>query len=156
MKIGPYRAHFTGYQPQLRASQEFCEDIPNVAKAIIVLDFINEPLREMAIEFRLVHDVNNVGVNATIDDLGSAEDIERASMFVQPAARYPQGSVDVSLEFTEPGQFIGMVTANDDRSAAERTYVAVFPIFGRPNKLVGAPQVDRRHRLPWCGAVPMV
>ena len=45
MTIGPYRAHFSGYQPKLRASQEFCEDIPAVADAIIVLDFISQPLR---------------------------------------------------------------------------------------------------------------
>jgi hypothetical protein len=52
MSIGPYRAHFTGYQPAVRASQEFCEDIPVVAKSIIVLDFISQPLRVMAVSAR--------------------------------------------------------------------------------------------------------
>ena len=115
MTIGTYKAHFTGYQPQVRASQEFCEDIPMVAESIIVLDFISRPLRDMLIDFRIVKDVNEVGVTATIDDLGSAEDIERATMFRRPPEKFPRGSVDVTIEFIDEG--------TDTR----REYVSVFP-----------------------------
>lgn len=127
MTIGTYKAHFTGYQPQVRASQEFCEDIPVVAESIIVLDFISRPLRDMLIDFRVVRDVNEVGVKATIDDLGSAEDIERATMFRRPPERFPRGSVDVAIEFTEPGQYIGILTATDEGTDVRREYVSVFP-----------------------------
>ncbi len=125
--IGTYKAHFTGYQPQARASQEFCEDIPVVARSIIVLDFISRPLRDMLIDFRVVKDINEVGVSATIDDLGSADDIERATMFRRPPERFPRGSVDVSIDFTEPGQYIGIMTAIDDDADVRREYVSVFP-----------------------------
>jgi len=127
MTIGTYKAHFTGYQPQVRASQEFCEDIPMVAESIIVLDFISRPLRDMLIDFRIVKDVNEVGVTATIDDLGSAEDIESATMFRRPAEKFPRGSVDVTIDFTEPGQYIGIMTAIDERTDTRREYVSVFP-----------------------------
>src|SRR3990167_8180724 len=30
MKLGTYRSHFTGYQPEKRSTQEFCEDIPEI------------------------------------------------------------------------------------------------------------------------------
>ncbi|MGB1884832.1 MAG: hypothetical protein ACPHUF_13065 [Gammaproteobacteria bacterium] len=125
MQIGPYRAHFTGYQPQLRASQEFCEDIPHVAEAIIVLDFLDNRLREMDIEFRVIRDVNDIGISATYDDLGGRDAITAASVFVEAAKRYPRGSVNVSIPFDAPGNFIGIVEANDGEG--NQHYRSVFP-----------------------------
>jgi len=127
MSIGPYRAHFTGYQPAVRASQEFCEDIPAVAESIIVLDFINRPLREMAVDFRIMRDINDVGITATAADLGSEADIEQATVFYRPAERYVRGSFDVAISFDEPGKFIGVLTAVDEKTDTRREYVSVFP-----------------------------
>ena len=39
LTVGPYRMHFTGYQP-LSQEEEFCEDIPEVGKTVIALDYI--------------------------------------------------------------------------------------------------------------------
>ena len=127
MTIGPYRAHFTGYQPQARASQEFCEDIPVVANAIIVLDFISRPLREMAVDFRIVRDVNEIGISAVYADLGSAQEIEQATMFHRAAERFPRGSFDLEITFDEPGRFIGVLTAVDNKTGTAREYISVFP-----------------------------
>jgi len=125
MTIGPYRAHFSGYQPKLRASEEFCEDIPAVADAIIVLDFISQPLRAMQVDFRVIRDVNNIGVNATYEDLGSAADIDAATVAYRAAERYRNGNFDVTLNFDTAGSFIGILTATDADSGTE--YVSVFP-----------------------------
>ncbi len=125
MTIGPYRAHFSGYQPRLRASQEFCEDIPAVADAIIVLDFISLPLRAMQVDFRVVRDVNNIGVNATYEDLGSAGDIDAATVVYRAAERYRNGNFDVTLNFDTAGSFIGILTATAADSGT--AYVSVFP-----------------------------
>lgn len=125
MTIGRYRAHFTGYQPRERATQEFCEDIPEFAPAIIVLDFVDMALRTMEIDFRVVRDVNQIGVSATYDDLGSVEDLEKATMFYRPPALHPHGSLSVSLNFEQPGGYIGILTAKD--TAAGQTYRSVFP-----------------------------
>lgn len=127
MTIGPYKAHFTGYQPAVRASQEFCEDIPVVAKSIIVLDFISQPLREMAVDFRIIRDVNDIGISATYDDLGSAADIEQATMFYRESERFARGSFDVGIKFDTPGYYIGILTAVDDKTDTRREYVSVFP-----------------------------
>ena len=125
MQVGRFRAHFTGYQPRERASQEFCEDIPEFAPAIIVLDFVDMALRQMEIDFRVVRDVNDIGIYATLDDLGTAEDIEKATVFYREPAVHRRGSMDVSLTFDQPGAYIGVLTATD--TEASRIYTSVFP-----------------------------
>ncbi|MFT4580929.1 MAG: hypothetical protein ACI915_003024 [Gammaproteobacteria bacterium] len=127
MTIGPYKAHFTGYQPAVRASQEFCEDIPVVAKSIIVLDFISQPLREMAVDFRIVRDVNNIGVSARYADLGSPADIEKATLTYRELKIFPRGSVDVEFEFDQAGKYIGIMRALDSNVDDGREYISVFP-----------------------------
>ncbi|MEM7540767.1 MAG: hypothetical protein AAF384_04175 [Pseudomonadota bacterium] len=124
LKVGPYKAHFTGYQPQLRASQEFCEDIPVVADAIIVLDYISRPLREMDVDFRIVRDVSGAGTDATYEDLGDEQAIESATLMYREHAVYPTGSFSVNLSFVAPGAFIGVMTVIDQSG---REYVSVFP-----------------------------
>ncbi len=125
LRIGPYKAHFTGYQPAVRASQEFCEDIPEVHDVIIVLDFIDAPLREMALDFRVVRDVNGAGVDASIEDLGNIADIEAETAHYTPAARYARGNLSINLAFDVAGDFIGIVTARDGKTGP--TYTSVFP-----------------------------
>ena len=46
MRIGPHRAHFTGYQPQTGSAQAFCEDIPEPGRAVIVIDFVDMEVKE--------------------------------------------------------------------------------------------------------------
>ncbi|MDA0822808.1 MAG: hypothetical protein O3C28_10325 [Proteobacteria bacterium] len=125
MTIGPYRAHFSGYQPKLRASKEFCEDIPVVADAIIVLDFISLALRNMNVDFRIIRDVNDIGVSATFADLGTAADIEAATVIYRAAERYGNGNFDVNLSFNNAGSFIGIMTATDPRTG--ENFTSVFP-----------------------------
>ena len=133
--IGPYRAHFSGYQPKLRASKEFCEDIPVVADAIIVLDFISLPLRNMQVDFRVIRDVNEIGVTATYDDLGSAADIAAATLVYREAQRYGNGNFDVSLRFDTAGDFIGVMTATNPDDG--KAYVSVFPFSVGKSSLWG-------------------
>lgn len=125
MKIGPYKAHFTGYQPEKRATQEFCEDIPVVGKSIFVLDYISDDLRTMEADFRIIKDVNNIGNNARLEDLGSQQDIENATIFYQDSKRYPRGTITANYEFSAEGRFIGMVRAIHPDSGRE--YISVFP-----------------------------
>lgn len=124
MKLGPYRSHFTGYQPERRATQEFCEDIPELGNVIMVMDFMTDELRSMPTDFRIVRDVNNIGRSAVYADLGSADDIEKATVFHKPAALYPHGTLSVSHRFPERGRFIGIVTAT---SPAGEKFISVFP-----------------------------
>ncbi|MDD3765011.1 MAG: hypothetical protein PHP86_17090 [Nevskiales bacterium] len=125
MRIGPYRAHFTGYQPEYRATQEFCEDIPVVAPAIIVLDFIDNALRGMDVEFNLLRDREGLGANARYEDLGSMEQIRQHSLFNVPAASYPRGTITLEPKLEESGWYIGVLSATDPKTGG--TLHSVFP-----------------------------
>lgn len=125
MRIGPMRAHFTGYQPELRATQEFCEDIPEVAHSIIVLDVIDKALRSMPIEFYLLRDSQNLGKAARFGDLGGMDSVRSEALFSMPPKTYPRGTVKLEYDFTEPGWYIGVLQATDPDSG--QPYQAVFP-----------------------------
>lgn len=125
IRVGPYKAHFTGYQPEKRATQEFCEDIPVVGKAIFVLDYISDDLRVMDTDFRIIKDVNNIGNKAVLADLGSEQDIEKATIYYNEPTKYPRGTINVRFEFPSEGRYIGLVSATHPDSGRE--YTSVFP-----------------------------
>ena len=125
LKVGPYKAHFTGYQPEARATQEFCEDIPVVGNAIFVMDFISDDLRTMNTDFRIIKDVNEIGNNAVLEDLGTQQDIENATIYYQEGIVYPRGTVNAEYKFTQEGRYIGIVKSIHPDSGRE--YISVFP-----------------------------
>ena len=125
MRIGPMRAHFTGYQPEKRATQEFCEDIPELGKAIIVVDFIDPALRTHNVEFRVLRDTRDLGKTARYEDLGDASAIDTATLFRQDAQVYPKGTLTFEQRFDTPGWFIGMLSATNP--ATGQTLHSVFP-----------------------------
>ncbi|MGB5147684.1 MAG: hypothetical protein WBN86_11230 [Porticoccaceae bacterium] len=127
IKIGPYSAHFTGYLPQERASQEFCEDIPVVTKAIFVIDFISDELRVMDIDFRIVRDVKNIGRRATYEDLGGPEAVEKATVFYEKPKSYSSGTISIHYSFVEPGGYVGVIEAH--HQATGLSYRSVFPFY---------------------------
>lgn len=124
MRIGPYRAHFTGYQPETRATQEFCEDIPALGTAVIAIDFVDEALRRQQVEFRVLRDVHQLGRHARYEDLGDASAIDAATLFRSPAQPYPKGTLTFEQRYEQPGWFIGMLSATD---AEGTTLHSVFP-----------------------------
>jgi len=125
IKIGPYTAHFTGYLPQERASQEFCEDIPVATKAIFVIDFISDELRVMDIDFRIVRDVKNIGPKAVYEDLGGPEAVEKATVFYEGPKSYRGGTISVRYPFVENGGYVGIIEAR--HQATGLSYRSVFP-----------------------------
>jgi hypothetical protein len=127
IKIGRYTAHFTGYLPQERASQEFCEDIPVATKAVFVLDFISDELREMDLDFRIVRDVWNICRMAKYEDLGGPEAIEKATIFYEKPKIYSAGVISVHYPFVESGGYIGIISAH--HQATGLSYRSVFPFY---------------------------
>lgn len=125
IKLGPYQAHFTGYLPKERATQEFCEDIPAVTETIFVLDFISDELREMDLDFRIVRDVNNLGPAATYEDIGGAEAVEKTTIFYEKPRVYAKGVVNVRYSFTQGGGYIGIIEVH--HRATGLSYRSVFP-----------------------------
>lgn len=124
MKLGTYLSHFTAYMPERRATQEFCEDLPEVGNVIMVMDFFSDELRPMQTDFRIVRDVKEIGRTATLTDLGTAEEIEKATVYYKPAAAYPHGTLSASYRFEQEGLFVGIVTATGPDGVR---HVSVFP-----------------------------
>jgi hypothetical protein len=110
LQLGKYSMHFTGYQPQVDGSQEFCEDIPAVGKTVVVLDAIETELRDLPIEVKIMQDPGEKG------DAGAVSVLHLAPQ------RYPTGTVTFELTFDKPGKFVGLVTAGE-----KGEYVSRFP-----------------------------
>lgn len=118
LTVGPYRMHFTGYQP-LSQEEEFCEDIPETGKTVIALDYIQEELRPLTTEVRIIRDV------------GSEENLDEITVFHLPPTVYPSASITVEHNFPEKGKFVGLVTV----TGGTQDYISRFPFSvgeGRP------------------------
>lgn len=111
LRIGPYAMHFTGYQPEATGTKEFCEDIPVVGHTIVAFDAIDQPLREVPVEVRVIRDT------------GDEHDLEAITVLHLPPKVYPSGSVTFEHDFKEAGKFVGLVSTRD----ANGQYVSRFP-----------------------------
>jgi hypothetical protein len=125
MRIGSMRAHFTGYQPKVRASQEFCEDIPELGEAIIVLDFMNPALRKMEIGFRVIKETTGRGARTTYNDIQALLKNPDNILSERAPDQYATGSFNVSLSIKEPGWYVGVLTALDPET--ETQIISAFP-----------------------------
>lgn len=110
LTVGPYRMHFTGYQP-MSQEQEFCEDIPEIGKTVVALDYINEELRPLTTEVRIIRDT------------GSEDNLDEITVFHLPPKVYPNASITVEHVFPEKGKFVGLVTV----TGGKEDYVSRFP-----------------------------
>lgn len=124
LQIGFLTAHFTGYQPQLEGSDEFCEDIPNVGESIFVIDYLHNFLKEMEVDFRIIRDASNLGIYAKWEDIEAMEDIEANTVFYQAPSIESDGVYTASHNFAEKGGYIGIVTAQ--HPSKDTNYQAVF------------------------------
>ncbi len=127
MRIGPYLMNFTGYQPQTKGQETFCDDIPDAGRTIIVLDVeqksggaADDPvnyndLRAMDIDFRVL---KNVGQARDEDNM------EQNTEVYIGKKKYPLGTLHFEHDFKNHGKFIGLLSATDDHG---RVFVSRFP-----------------------------
>lgn len=112
LRIGPYFMHFTGYQPEATSEKEFCEDIPATGHTVVVLDAIDNALREMPMEVRIIRDT------------GDERNLDAITIFRIPPKVYPSGSVSFEYLFDQPGKFVGLVTVTDSK---QQQHLSRFP-----------------------------
>ena len=98
LRVGPYNMHFTGYQPDNTRNKEFCEDIPATGRTVVVLDYMEDALRPLPTEVRV------------IKDTGSEQDLQAITVLHLPPKVYPAGFISFEYSFDQPGKFIGLVT----------------------------------------------
>lgn len=110
LQVGKYQMHFNGYQPDSQGAEQFCEDIPSTGRTVIVLDFIDDDLRKLPIDVRVIRDT------------GAVENVEKETVFHVEPRRYPTGSLSFSYDFKEAGNFVGLVSADGSNG-----HVARFP-----------------------------
>ena len=119
LRVGRYTMHFVGYQPESPSGpREFCEDIPEIGRTIVVLDYLNDELRDLPTEVRIIKDR---GGDAQLDDI---------TVLHIPPKVYASGSLNFELNFREPGKFVGLVSVGENGSRM----VSRFPFsVGRSN-----------------------
>ena len=120
-----YSARFTAYQPDTRASEEFCESLPDTGLTIIVLDYLHPSLKQVPVDFRIIRDITGQGRFAKLEDVEALGDIEPLTVFYQPPLVRPDGSFKIEYDFTDAGKYIGVVTAGHPTN--DQVYAAVFP-----------------------------
>lgn len=110
LKVDSYFMHFTGYQPQ-SSRAEFCEDIPEVGRTIIVLDFVDQSLRDIPVSVNLARDDGARTVNTMNTP---------SSILYIPPKKYPNGTIKIDVNFEQAGRYIGMVAIeNGERNVAK-------------------------------------
>ena len=119
LRIGPHLMHFTGFQPEGDYSREFCEDIPATGPTIIVLDFIDDALRDMPTEVRIVKAAGEA-------------DLDRATVFYLPPKTYTTGSLSLDYTFVDAGNYVGLITVGE----GDHKMLVRFPFaVGSSNRL---------------------
>jgi hypothetical protein len=118
LQIGSYRMHLTGYQPETSGGEEFCEDIPATGNAIIVLDYVDDPLRDMMTGVRVIEKDSWTAAQSP-----SGDDQAKTILDVPPKL-YKAGSVKIERRFDKPGYFVGFLTAEKE---GQEKLVSRFP-----------------------------
>jgi hypothetical protein len=104
LKVGPELIYFAGYQPAASHSR-FCEDAPAVGATIFVFDYAEPELRTMKAAFRILRRTEETEESA-ID--------ESATVAQLPPQVYPTGTFSFEHLFTEPGDYVGVLTVDGE------------------------------------------
>jgi hypothetical protein len=122
LRIGPYIMHFTGYQPGDGYRKELCEDIPSTGATIVILDFIDDALRDLPVSVRIIRDTVS----------RHEHDLDSVTVYHAPPKIYPKGTFSFDHQFQEPGNYVGLVTVGEGNQQA----VGMFPFsVGSPRYL---------------------
>jgi len=125
IRIDFYSAHFTAYQPDTSGNEQFCRDLPDTGETIFVLDYLHQSLKEVPVDFRIIRDITGLGRFVKLKHVEEIEDIEQHTVFYQPPVIRPDASLKIEFDFTEKGEYIGIVSAGHPSN--DTIYTTVFP-----------------------------
>ncbi len=103
LKVGPDFLYFSGYQ-FAASPRKFCEDVPEVGETTLVFDLAQDELRQMKLDLRITRDAGAAPAEGAAPD-GS-------TVAYLPPETYPRGTFSFVHNFDEPGNFVGVVTAD--------------------------------------------
>ena len=122
LEIGFLKAHFKIYLPRTHDREEFCEDLPETTESLFVMEYEHDKLSTMPIDFRIIRDVTGLKSFVREEHVATIDDLEAVTVFYHPPA-IESDVFSVIHRFTEPGWYVGIVTASSDNEQ----YAAVFP-----------------------------
>jgi hypothetical protein len=97
-QMGPDVITFSFYQPTQSRSQ-FCEDIPETGPTTIVIDTLQDELRDMMVEIRIVEADPKGDENAAPNEA------------YLPPAQFRTGVIQLEHDFKKKGDFVALVRA---------------------------------------------
>ena len=113
LHVGPYKMYFHSYLPDTYYDRQFCQELPATGNAVLVLDYVEQELRSLPVEVRIIR------------DNGSEDNLEAVTVTHLPAKVYPTGSIDVKYNFDKPGKFVGLVSIGEKREHMSRLSFSV-------------------------------
>lgn len=124
IKISYLKAHFKIYQPLTEGHTEYCEDLPTATESVFVMEYLHDEMSRIPVDFRIIRDVTGKGRFARWEDVAAIDDLDSVTvLYVEPQVE--PDVFTVLYDFTEEGDYIGVVTAAPD--SGEREHIAVFP-----------------------------
>ncbi|HEY8214337.1 MAG TPA: hypothetical protein VIG36_09445 [Methylocystis sp.] len=105
-QMGPNVITFTFYQPTQSRSQ-FCEDIPETGPTTIVVDTMQDELRDMMVEIRIVE----------ADPKGDDEAAPNEAYL--PPAQFQTGVIQLEHDFKKQGDYVALVRARSEDGRKE-------------------------------------
>jgi len=124
IKISYLKAHFKAYQPELSGHDEYCEDLPDAAETVFVLEYLHDELGRVPVDFRIIRNVTGKGRFARWSDISAISDLDSVTIFHQEPIIEPH-VFTVIHDFAEAGDYVGIVTATPANT--DRLHIAVFP-----------------------------
>lgn len=97
-QMGPNVITFSFYQPTQSRSQ-FCEDVPETGPTTIVIDTMQDELRDMMVEIRIVQ------ADADGDDAAAPTEA------YLPPAQFQTGVIQLQHDFKREGDYVALVRA---------------------------------------------
>jgi hypothetical protein len=125
IKIDFYSAHFTAYQPESSGDKQYCENLPETGATIFVLDYLHRSLKEVPVDFRIIRNVTELGAYARLADVQALGNLDVHTVYYRPPIVERTGSYKAEVQFSEPGEYIGVVSAGHPSN--DKIYFAVFP-----------------------------
>ena len=115
-QMGPNVITFSFYQPTQSRSQ-FCEDVPETGPTIIVVDTMQDELRDMMVEMRIVKEMDST----------EQESAALAEAYLPPA-RFQTGVIQLEHDFRVKGDYVALVRARSEDGRKEYNARFVFSV----------------------------
>ncbi|RTL80508.1 MAG: hypothetical protein EKK29_19115 [Hyphomicrobiales bacterium] len=118
-KIGPDVLTFTFYQP-LKSRNQFCQEIPETGPTIIVIDSMQDELRDMTIELRLIKATGSID-----SEMMWNEKSVEASL---PPTKFNSGTITYEHNFLERGKYAVLIRAKGENGSKEYNSTFEFTV----------------------------